>query len=119
VNPASQIVAICCLALSLLAPNTASSHASHGEPLNDEQAIEKATEYTWMIVERPELAEKLELDTLDASWQEVSEKQIYKKDLRYFIVSLYNASQKKTLYVLLDSFGEFYDANFSGTFEGT
>ena len=110
-----KILTICCLGLSLLAPHFALGHGPLGAPLDDAQAIEKATEYTRMIIEKPELDQGL---VLDASWQSVTETKIYKKDLRYFIVSLYNASQKKTLYVLLDSYGEFRGANYDGTFEG-
>lgn len=112
---ATRILSVCCLGLSLLAPQLVSGHVNHGEPLNDEQAIEKAAEYTKMIIDRPEFVAEL---ALDSSWQEVANVRIYKKNLRYFIVSLYNASQEKTLYVLLDSFGSFYGANFSGAFEG-
>lgn len=110
----TKIVSICCLGLMLLAPNLALSHSSHGEPLSDEQAIIKVTEYTRMIVEKPELMKEL---ALDASWKTADIK-IHEKNLRYFIVSLYNASKEKTLYVFLDTYGEFYGANFNGTFEG-
>ena len=117
-HSATKILSFCCLALSLFMPQLASSHADHRQPLNDDQAIAKATEYTNMIIAKPELAKELALDTLDASWQEATKKRIHKKDLRYFIVSMHNASQEKTLYLLLDSFGGLYGANFSGTFEG-
>lgn len=110
-----KVLSICCLGLSLLAPHLALGHENHGAPLDDTQAIEKATEYTKMIIEKPELVQGLDLD---ASWQSVAETSIYRKDLRYFIVSLHNASQEKTLYILLDSYGEFYGANYDGTFEG-
>jgi len=110
----TKIVSICCLGLSLLTPNLAIAHASHGEPLSDEQAIIKATEYTSMIVEKPEFMKEL---PLDVSWKTTDIK-IHKKNLRYFIVSLYNASKEKTLYVLLDAYGDFHGANFNGTFEG-
>ena len=110
------VLSICCLGLSLLAPHLALGHENHGTPpLDDTQAIEKATEYTRIIIEKPELVKGLDLD---ASWQTVTETSIYKKDLRYFIVSLYNASQKKTLYILLDSYGGLHGANYDGTFEG-
>ena len=117
-HPVTKSLALCCLALSILMPQTAWGHADHGAPLNDEQAIEKAVEYTKLIVAKPKLAEELALGTIDSSWQDVSETRISKKGLRYFIVALHNTSQKKTLYVLLDSFGGFNGANYSGTFEG-
>jgi len=110
-----KILSVCLLGLSFLASQLALGHENHGAPLDNEQAIAKASEYTQIIVERPEVVENL---ALDASWNEVTDVSIYKKDLRYFIVSLYNAGQKKTLYMLLDSYGEFLGANFDGTFEG-
>jgi hypothetical protein len=109
-----NIVTILLLGLSLLAPQLALSHASHGAPLNDQQAMEKAIEYTGMIIEKPDAIKGV---TLDDSWKAVTETNIHKKDLRYFIVSLYNASQNKTLYLLINSYGELYDANFDGTFD--
>tara|TARA_R110001592_G_scaffold309760_1_gene584165 strand:- start:2977 stop:3327 length:351 start_codon:yes stop_codon:yes gene_type:complete len=110
-----KIASIFLLGLSLLTPNLALSHLSHGAPLNDQQAIEKAIEYTGMIIEKPEAIKGV---TLDDSWQSGTETKIHKKDLRYFIVSLYNASQNKTLYLLINTNGELYDANFDGIFEG-
>lgn len=110
-----RIVSVVVLGLSLLTANLAFSHSSHGAPLNDQQASEKAIEYTGMIVEKSTAIKGV---TLDDSWQAVTETKIYKKNLRYFVVSLYNASQEKTLYLLINSSGEFYDANFDGVFEG-
>ncbi|PCJ37351.1 MAG: hypothetical protein COA75_03605 [Cellvibrionales bacterium] len=110
-----KIVSIFCLGLSLLAPNLALSHSSHGAPLNNQQAIEKAIEHKRMIMEQPEVIKGV---TLDDSWQTVTDTKIHKKDVRYFIVSFYNAGQGKTLYVLISANGEFYDANFTGTFKG-
>lgn len=102
------------LGLSLLTPNLASSHENHGVPLNDEQAVEKAVEYTGMIIEKPETLDGV---TLDDSWETVTDTKIYKKDLRFFTVSLYNPSQEKTLYILMNTYGELGDANFDGVFE--
>jgi len=41
-----------------------------------------------------------------------------KKGNGYYILSVLNESEKKTLYVLMSSSGEVYDANFTGVFEG-
>ena len=110
----TKVVSIFCLGLSLLAPYLASSHP-HGPPIDDQQAIKSATEYVQMIVENPELVEGL---ALDASWNTAIQATVHKRDLSYFVVSLYNPSQKKTLYMLLGSYGRFYDANFQGKFAG-
>lgn len=111
----TKIVSIFILVSSMLAPNLALSHSGHGSPLNDAQAIEKATEYTGIIVERPVA---IEGQTLDASWIKATDRNIYKKDLRYFVVSLYNAEKEKTLYMLMNTYGEYLGGNFNGTFEG-
>lgn len=110
-----KVLSVFSLGLSLLVSSMAFSHSDHGAPLNDVQAISKATEYVGMIVEKPELMAALKLDS---SWKKVTDKKVHKKSVRYFIVSLHNASQKKTLYVLLSTYGELYDANFSGVFKG-
>jgi hypothetical protein len=63
---------------------------------------------------------EIEGSKLDSSWENIptSDKAIHKKGDGYYIVSLNNKAQNKTLYVLISDQGEFYDANFSGTFEG-
>ena len=109
-----KILSVTLLGLSLLASQLALGHPTNSAPLDNEQAIAKASEITQIIVERPEVVENL---TLDTSWKEVTDIRVHNKDLRYFIVSLYNASQKKTLYMLLDSYGKYLGANFDGSFE--
>jgi hypothetical protein len=63
---------------------------------------------------------KIEGEKLDKSWEDLplSNKAINIKGTGYYIISLKNDTQRKTLYVLLSDKGEFYDANYSGTFEG-
>ena len=110
-----NIVSIVFMSLSILAPNLALSHASHGAPLSNEKALEKAIEYTGMIIENPEATNEI---VLDPSWKSTTDVKIYKKSLTYFIVSLYNPSQEKTLYLHMNTYGELYGANFDGVFEG-
>lgn len=43
---------------------------------------------------------------------------IAKKGLGYYIVSVLNESEKKTLYILMSNGGDVHDANFTGEFEG-
>lgn len=90
-------------------------HSSHGSPLNEDQALVKATKDVGIIINK---SEKVGGETLDASWGSVTDKKIFKKGLRYFIVSFHHAEQKKTLYVLLDIYGKYRGANFVGVFEG-
>ena len=109
-----KIISITCISILLLTPNFALAHASHGEPLNNEQALLKAAEYMKMVIEKPERMASI---SLDESWTN-AEAKMYKKNVRYYVVSLHNADQDKTLYVLIDINGEFYNANFDGSFEG-
>lgn len=43
---------------------------------------------------------------------------IHKKGSGYFIISVANATEAKTLYVLISSDGKVYDVNFTGEFDG-
>lgn len=56
---------------------------------------------------------------LPASWNNVPAKNIkmHKKGQGYYIVSVANESEKKTMYVLMSAEGEVYDANFTGEFK--
>ena len=113
----SKFISILVLSLSLLMPHLALSHSGHdeepGAPINDEQAMEAATEYARSSVEKSEPVAGV---SLDASWQAGTEAKIHKKHIRYLIVSLYNASQDKTLYILMGPDGQVHDANFDGAF---
>ena len=106
---------LCFLGLALLIPNMALSHSNHGEPLNDEQAIIVASKYLEIMVEKSKTNND---GKLDSSWTKVTEKEILKKSLRHFIVSFKNAEKQKTLYILLNIYGEYLAANFKGKFKG-
>ncbi len=109
-----NISILCFLGLALLIPNMALSHSNHGEPLNDEQAIIVASKYLEIMVEKSKTNND---GKLDSSWTKVTEKEIFKKSLRYFIVSFRNAEKQKTLYMLLNIYGEYLAANFKGKFK--
>jgi hypothetical protein len=57
---------------------------------------------------------------LEESWAEVpkDDLEVYKKGSGFYVVSVNNRSEKKTLYVLMSAAGEVYDANLDGEFEG-
>ena len=57
---------------------------------------------------------------LAESWASIEKEniEIYKKGQGYYIASVQNNSEQKTLYVLMSDQGEVYDANFNGTFDG-
>ncbi|MBT4104616.1 MAG: hypothetical protein HOE81_07220 [Nitrospina sp.] len=54
---------------------------------------------------------------LNSSWAKVTDKTIFKKGLQYFIVSFRNIEEQKTLYLLLNIYGEYIAANFHGNFK--
>ena len=110
-----SIITFSFLSLIMLAPDTALGHSNHGEPLNDDQAIIKASKDVNIIVED---SESIEGRKLDSSWTKVTDKKIFKKSLRYFIVSFSHSGKQRTLYVLLNIYGEYLDANFNGKFKG-
>lgn len=88
-----------------------------GSPISEEQAISVASESIAMIVDQQV---EIENSKLDASWNSIpaGDKAIYKKERGYYIVSVNNKTQEKTLFVLLSDQGEFYNANYSGKFTG-
>jgi hypothetical protein len=110
-----NIITICLLGLTMLTPGIALSHSNHGEPLNDKQALIVASKYLEIMVEKSETHND---GKLDSSWTKVTEKEIFKKSLRYFIVSFRNTEKQKTLYMLLNIYGEYIAANFKGEFKG-
>lgn len=110
-----NIIVLCFFGLALLAPSMALSHASHGEPLNDKQALAVASKYLEIMVEKSAASED---GKLDSSWTKVTDRKIFKKGLQYFIVSFENVEKQKTLYVMLNVYGEYVAANFSGKFRG-
>ena len=92
--------------------------AGHGGPaITDEVAITTASENLTLLIEQNV---EIESATLNASWGTLSDanKAIYQKGDGYVIVSFDNPAESKTLYILLSDQGEFFDANYSGKFEG-
>lgn len=57
---------------------------------------------------------------LNKSWARIPIKNLalHQKGSGYYIISVLNMSEKKTLYVLMSDVGEIYDANFTGVFKG-
>jgi len=109
-----NISLLCFLGLVLLIPNMAFSHSDHGEPINDKQAIIVASKYLEIMVEKSEASNDKKLNS---SWTKVTDKTIFKKGLQYFIVSFRNIEEQKTLYLLLNIYGEYIAANFHGNFK--
>ncbi|MBL4672707.1 MAG: hypothetical protein JKX81_10655 [Arenicella sp.] len=57
---------------------------------------------------------------LKESWSEVPSKDLsmYKQGKGYYVVSVLNRKEEKTVYVLISNYGEVYDANLIGEFDG-
>lgn len=57
---------------------------------------------------------------LSESWSTVPKESlsVYKKGTGYYVVSVLNQNEDKTLYILMADNGEVYDANLIGEFEG-
>ena len=109
-----QLLPVACLIVCLLLTTTALAHP-HGPPIADREAIQAALQYTRVLVDRPDAVPGL---TLDSSWRHVTAASIHRRDLNYFVVAVFNAAERSTLYILLGPYGAFYDANFEGSFKG-
>ncbi len=57
---------------------------------------------------------------LAKSWVGIADNHIsvHSKKKDYYVVSVVNPKEKRTLYVLMSVAGEVYDANFTGVFKG-
>jgi len=88
----------------------------HG-PVSDERALQLASLVASDLSERDA---GLGFGKLDATWAELPEdaKKIHIKKESYLIVSLFHEKEDRTLYVLMSTAGEAFDANFSGDFPG-
>jgi|TARA_B110000240_G_C13321167_1_gene377156 hypothetical protein len=104
------------LSLILLVSQHAFSHSDHAAITKD-QAVSIASNLATQFSEKDA---GLSFGKLPISWASIPSKNIsiYKNGKGYYIVSVENDSEQKTLYVLMSSSGEVYDANFSGIFKG-
>lgn len=99
-----------------------SQHAfSHGD--HDHVSISESQAMLLAVSVAKKLSEQdvgLNIGKLPDSWKIIPEGGVlmHKQGKGYYIVSVENKEEKKTLYVLMSSDGEVYDANFSGVFEG-
>jgi len=89
----------------------------HGrEPITSSQALVIASEYVTALLNQ---GIKVEGTKLDQSWKNISDKSlsIHAKGEDYYIVSFNNKELGNKLYLLISNRGEFYDANYSGSFK--
>ena len=89
---------------------------AHG-PIPESSALQLAKEATARLTEKDA---GLGFGKLPESWKATpaAAVKIHKKGSGYFIVSVPNTTEAKTIYVLISSNGEVYDANFTGDFDG-
>jgi hypothetical protein len=101
-------------ALSMYMPNMAFSHGDHDYAMDEAQALKRAIKYTGMIIDLPNAIEGVQLNE---SWRALKQASVHEQTEQYFIVSVHNAGEEKTLFLLLSSSGELEAANFDGEFE--
>jgi len=94
------------------------AHSDHAHgPISEASVLQVAKEATMQLTEKDV---GLGFGKLSESWKttQVPAVKIHEKGSGYFIVSVANATEAKTLYLLISSDGEVYDANFTGEFDG-
>jgi len=105
------------LFLALWSAQITAAHPDGHQSISDERAIEIAGTTATELAERDA---GLGFGQLDSSWKSLPAEavKVHVKRSGYYIVSLSNEAQKKTLYVLMSNLGDVYDANFTGDFPG-
>jgi hypothetical protein len=102
---------------ALFSVQQVSAHGSH-KPISEQAALELGVEISHQMISSDA---GLGFGKLAQSWKSVVIGDDVKLDQRgsgYYVVSIVNTVEKKTLYVLMSHTGEVYDANFTGDFEG-
>ena len=105
--------------LALLSLNQqAFAHSDHqSTPISEIAAMQLATDVSTQLSSRDA---GLGFGQLAVSWAAIPKQNvsILKKGNDYYIVTVLNVQEKKTLYILMSIGGEVYDANFTGKFKG-
>lgn len=93
----------------------AGSGHSHAPPIDDEGALTVASTTIKQLTTKDV---GLGFGKLDDSWDAIAQdaKRIHTKEKRYYIVSAHHQQEGRTLFILMSSRGEVYDANFTGEF---
>lgn len=102
--------------LAMIHGQSALAHSGgHNGPVNEKQA----TIIAWKTAQQfINYDAGLGFGKLSSSWQQLPPEVIrtHAKGDGYYIISLENKTEAKTLYVLMSSSGDVYDANFTGDF---
>ncbi len=103
--------------MSLVYGQAVLAHGDGHAAINDEQAVTVATA---AVAELVASDVGLGFGKLDPSWNRVSKnaKRVESKKGGYYIVSVQNKGEGRTLFILMSEGGAVYDANFTGKFEG-
>lgn len=112
-----MIIRILSLLAALMFSTQVFAHGSHGAPISDEQARAVAVSIAHRFAGKdPQLG----FGKMSESWSQVSENQsqIAKKGKGYLILKVENPQSGDSLFVLMDSAGDVYDANLTGSFSG-
>jgi hypothetical protein len=113
-----KVISIIIVALTLLTSQSLFAHSDHGHgPIVESDAQSLALDIATTLSSRDV---GLGFGQLPATWASVSASNvaIAKKGQGYFIVSVLNENENKTLYILMSDGGEVYDVNFTGEFKG-
>ena len=110
-----KLIYLLTLTLATLYGQFALAHSDHGSPITADQAVDQAAYLVALMVQKEE---KVEGESLEKIWIGAKDKKIFKKSFSYFVVSFHDAKLNRILYIMLDAYGDFKGANFSGTFKG-
>lgn len=90
---------------------------AHGKHLKGDAAIMVASDSVAAMVKKDL---KVTGKKLPKSYENIplEDKKVAEEGEDYFVVSMENKEEGSTLFVLISHEGEFFDANFSGTFKG-
>ncbi|MFC4159676.1 DUF6488 family protein [Chitinimonas lacunae] len=108
------LIASSVLALTTVTANAHGSHGSHGDeaPLTKESAATHGNQIVQQLIQDKKLP---------ASWQKLTPSEVTNKQLfkgRMWVITYTNPQEKnaakKTLYVFIDEFGNYVDANHTG-----
>ncbi|MGC1497853.1 MAG: DUF6488 family protein [Sulfitobacter sp.] len=113
----SSILLLICIGFSSSFALAHSDHDHGARPISATEAKSVALDASKILTKSDK---GLGFGKLPESWNKVplSQTKIEKQTSDYFIVAVTNEEEKKTLYILISAYGEAYDANFTGKFEG-
>jgi len=113
-----KIFSLVLMLMTILASQALFAHSDHQHtPISESAAQELALDVAGNLSSSDV---GLGFGQLSKTWASVPANNVAtsKKGNGYYILSVFNESEKKTLYILMSSSGEVYDANFTGVFEG-